>query len=448
MSMFRRPGDSSSDESDSDDRDDHNEDTEASQDDLDLLSRINTINSTSAQSGSGRQTPLSSRPAMSRNNSQLRDLLLHSLLEEKAVREAATLLGKDISDPEVRQRGRDAYKALSRQLSGSNDVDEKYSSDAMQQHRAAAQKGVGTAARGHLTGLSPATMGDSQALVLQTASITASGLLNVIPSPIQLLLKGFPGLYTSDHYAKNFVQLDVVGKGGYGKVFKVQHRLDNFLYAVKRITISPARLQRMHENGPKEMEKLLEEVRALARFDHGNIVRYHNAWLEFMSGPVEMTIPAVPSPVLFPNGRLIQDASSANFHNIGELSSGLNDLSFGDQFGNSGPEDDGIVFEDSSTGAGAQESENESSLQVPDTTFKRSKRRTSRASQASYTSQATHASVSSSHSRKTIMRGDNGEDDEDVETIPRTSDPSESMLSDRYVYFSKSPRLMARFMVC
>lgn len=105
MSLFRRPGvDTSSSDESSDSTHTGQEDT-TNAGELNDLSRINTINS--GASRSGRATPLSSRtPGLSRSSSHVRDLLLHSLLEEKTLREAAEHLNKDQSDPEVQELAR------------------------------------------------------------------------------------------------------------------------------------------------------------------------------------------------------------------------------------------------------------------------------------------------------------------------------------------------------
>ncbi|KAF2704506.1 kinase-like protein [Pleomassaria siparia CBS 279.74] len=431
MSLFRRPGeDSSSDDEDSRCNQDANN---ASQEDLsNMLSRINTLNSTSPQNeGSGRQTPLSAaRPAISRSNSEIKDLLFHTLLEEQAIRVAAQHLDRDVSHPDVQEKGREVYRAITQQLSGSQIVDEEYASDEMQQNRATAQEGIFTAMRSYLTGLPAAEASGSMALVpqTQTTSRPLSGLFSAMQSPLQSLLQSYPGLHT-DHYARDFIQLDIVGKGGYGKVYKVQHRLDNALYAVKRITVSPARLQKMQEkNIPQEMEKLLEEVRALARFDHGNIVRYHSAWLEFTTGHADASVP-IPDPgPLSAHGRFIRSASSTRFNHMSRLDEEFSDISLGNRIDNSLSVDDqdygGVVFENSETGAGAEESRDEtSSLNVPDLTTNRDRR----ASHASYVS-----SVGSLDSERSFARGGHDEDDEDVETIPRTHRPQSLMLTSDF----------------
>jgi translation initiation factor 2-alpha kinase 3 len=228
----------------------------------------------------------------------------------------------------------------------------------------------------------------------------------------------------TDRYIREFIELDVVGKGGYGTVFKVKHKLDNSFYAVKRIVVSPARLQRIQQNGPKEMEKMLEEVRALARFDHGNVVRYYNSWLEFTTSPSCVPLPNTP---FFRNDKLLEHVSSSDGH-ISDLHADLGSLSVEDKFGSQPDSAAGIVFEysDADTGAGA-----DGSISTENKTRPTRRNRSS--------SQATVGTQSSVRSRMSGIESVNGEEDDGIETIPRDHHPqypdpstevSESMLSN------------------
>ncbi len=51
----------------------------------------------------------------------------------------------------------------------------------------------------------------------------------------------------------------------YGVVYQVRHRLDNQLYAIKKVPISPQKLQRIQRTGQTELEKVLREVQTLAK---------------------------------------------------------------------------------------------------------------------------------------------------------------------------------------
>jgi translation initiation factor 2-alpha kinase 4 len=69
--------------------------------------------------------------------------------------------------------------------------------------------------------------------------------------------------------------LEFLGKGGFGQVTKVRNKLDDRVYAIKKVKINP-----------KEMEynkKILREVHTLSRLHHEYVVRYYQAWLESTS---------------------------------------------------------------------------------------------------------------------------------------------------------------------
>lgn len=75
--------------------------------------------------------------------------------------------------------------------------------------------------------------------------------------------------YTS-RYKTDFDHIQVLGKGGFGIVFEARNKVDDCNYAVKRITL--------HSEGSRE--KVMREVKALAKLEHSGIVRFFNAWLE------------------------------------------------------------------------------------------------------------------------------------------------------------------------
>lgn len=81
-------------------------------------------------------------------------------------------------------------------------------------------------------------------------------------------------LNTSDYfsrYSSDFESIQRLGRGGFGIVFEAKNKIDDCHYAVKRICLPL-------ENEARE--RVMREVRALAKLDHAGIVRYYNAWLE------------------------------------------------------------------------------------------------------------------------------------------------------------------------
>lgn len=75
----------------------------------------------------------------------------------------------------------------------------------------------------------------------------------------------------NSRYLTDFEPVDCLGKGGYGVVFKAKNKIDDCNYAIKRIALP---------NSIYSRERVMREVKALAKLDHQNIVRYFNAWLE------------------------------------------------------------------------------------------------------------------------------------------------------------------------
>ncbi|CAK8681570.1 unnamed protein product [Clavelina lepadiformis] len=72
-------------------------------------------------------------------------------------------------------------------------------------------------------------------------------------------------------FLQDFEPQECLGKGGFGLVFNARNKMDDCSYAVKRILLPSI---------AKEREKVLREVRVLAKLDHPSIVRYFNAWSE------------------------------------------------------------------------------------------------------------------------------------------------------------------------
>nr|XP_056713272.1 eukaryotic translation initiation factor 2-alpha kinase 3 isoform X2 [Euleptes europaea] len=69
----------------------------------------------------------------------------------------------------------------------------------------------------------------------------------------------------------DFEPIQCLGHGGFGVVFEAKNKVDDCNYAIKRIRLPNRELAR---------EKVMREVKALAKLEHPGIVRYFNAWLE------------------------------------------------------------------------------------------------------------------------------------------------------------------------
>jgi translation initiation factor 2-alpha kinase 3 len=436
-SLFRRPGDSSSSE---DESTDHALMRNASADVEQFLSRINALGSTRSAvvSGSDERLLTTSAAFISTTpRDKLRDSILHGLIEEKVLREAADFLGKDQSDPEVQDMAKVAYVSFAHQF---DDLfDQTYARDEMSAVRATAAQGVNRLASAVLDDISAkanavgtaAAAGVSQALVPKSLSyapddgiqaLTANlDLLLGLRAPIPMSLHNLQGLHT-DRYTRDYTEIEMVGKGGYGKVYKVKHKLDDTFYAVKRIMVSPSKLRSITEQGASahEMENMLKEVRSLARLDHHNIVRYFNAWLEY--SPTTATGEFVRHGLVLTDAPTESATTSAYGADYPELS----------QYS-----DMGIVFEKSDADAEPEE--------LPDQTDdvplskKAAKRKARRESEATITSLPSIKSLEGAGEGDDADKSVQDEaDEEDVEVIPRNRSPTledtSSFISDRYTH--------------
>uniref|UniRef100_A0A5K3FNH3 PRKR-like endoplasmic reticulum kinase n=2 Tax=Mesocestoides corti TaxID=53468 RepID=A0A5K3FNH3_MESCO len=86
------------------------------------------------------------------------------------------------------------------------------------------------------------------------------------PLPVNATPPEFVSTFESE-----FKFIDVIGSGGFGRVFEVENRFDGHRYAVKRIRLRA---------GDESQKKFLREVTTMADLDHPGIARYHRAWVE------------------------------------------------------------------------------------------------------------------------------------------------------------------------
>lgn len=84
-------------------------------------------------------------------------------------------------------------------------------------------------------------------------------------------------------FSSEFSVTSIKGEGGFGCVFETFNKLDNWIYAVKRVAVNQelVLLQwsclRVRFS---QMERALREVRALAQLTHAGIVHYNASWIE------------------------------------------------------------------------------------------------------------------------------------------------------------------------
>eukprot|EP00536_Pseudo-nitzschia_multiseries_P004042 jgi/Psemu1/187178/e_gw1.65.88.1 len=79
---------------------------------------------------------------------------------------------------------------------------------------------------------------------------------------------------TANRHRTDFVVLDVLGSGGFGKVYKVRNKLDSKFYALK---------VNFNDESPSSspLRRVIREVEILSSIpSNDNVVRYYSAWVE------------------------------------------------------------------------------------------------------------------------------------------------------------------------
>ncbi|XP_060716541.1 eukaryotic translation initiation factor 2-alpha kinase 1 isoform X2 [Tachysurus vachellii] len=103
------------------------------------------------------------------------------------------------------------------------------------------------------------------------------------------VLRTKSGLFQTSRYLTEFEEMSPLGRGSYGKVFKVKNKLDGQDYAVKKILI-----KNVTRN---DCMKVLREVKVLSSLQHPNIVGYHTAWMEHVQPAVKNCTPTILSAI-------------------------------------------------------------------------------------------------------------------------------------------------------
>ncbi|CAI2176909.1 2546_t:CDS:2, partial [Funneliformis geosporum] len=80
----------------------------------------------------------------------------------------------------------------------------------------------------------------------------------------------------NSRYSNDFIELKLLGKGGFASVWQARNKLDGIEYAIKKVRFRGDRI-------PEEKEKIFREIKFLARLEHKNVVRYYGSWLEHIN---------------------------------------------------------------------------------------------------------------------------------------------------------------------
>ncbi|CAJ2639541.1 unnamed protein product [Trifolium pratense] len=86
-------------------------------------------------------------------------------------------------------------------------------------------------------------------------------------------VKSKPFHHATSRFETEFNDCELIGEGGFGRVYKGKHVIDGALYAVKKIRIKGVE------------DKQLREVHTLSVVNHKHVVRYYQSWLQ--NGPLD-----------------------------------------------------------------------------------------------------------------------------------------------------------------
>lgn len=333
------------------------------------INRVRSIetNSVSREERSDTFSP-SSAPASFHANA-----LLHSLLEERCMQEALNELRSkgarvdSIDHPQVRALGSSKYLRQVNSLSAlgvvKRGIDSQHYSPLRQNYIAgldliSQQNGPQSRpklqkAASQMDMALPETMRKFVAPSMDPIDRHLGMMTIADGRPTTFDMPNHP-LLDDTKYAREFDEFSMLGKGGYGVVFHVKHKLDGGSYAVKKIPMSPHRIKRIQQNGDLEFDNILLELRTLARLNHPNVVRYHTGWIEYgtfatkrprpnlqrlLQAPEESAESAVTAPSIDIQFQFDDDIGSPEYSD--------NDAPVTSQGSFSNDDSQGILFEDS-----------------------------------------------------------------------------------------------------
>lgn len=109
-------------------------------------------------------------------------------------------------------------------------------------------------------------------------------------------------------YEQDFVELEKLGEGGFGSVFKSYNKYDECVYAIKKVPFK----------NPELSNKYLpfNEVKHLSQLNHPNIIRYHTTWIE-LNASGNIIVPTLFIQMELCPGNLRQYLEKRNYNDEG-----------------------------------------------------------------------------------------------------------------------------------
>ncbi|KAI1372428.1 kinase-like protein [Hypoxylon crocopeplum] len=234
-------------------------------------------------SSASRSLSISDSQDSSNNRDELeehRNMMLASLLEDYFRTRAADFLnstnpGQNYTrqSQEVQPLSRQLFDSASQALASNGMLSGITSSDSVRSTRRQYLLALDSLVAGS-QGSATNRLNPMRDLVSQISQLTLA------PHPANDLQLTLQSPRARSHYQSSFQELALLGKGGFGKVYRCFNPLDQKTYAVKKIQLSPKLGKRFCDGRLEELQHILGEVQALATLDHPNIVRYHATWFE------------------------------------------------------------------------------------------------------------------------------------------------------------------------
>ena len=97
--------------------------------------------------------------------------------------------------------------------------------------------------------------------------------MSIDPSSVFENCSDFDDVKALLRYHNEFDELERIGKGGFGEVWRAKNRLDECEYAIKKIPFDTTKSE-------QSIIKILREVQTISRLQHPNVVRYFQSWIE------------------------------------------------------------------------------------------------------------------------------------------------------------------------
>jgi serine/threonine protein kinase len=82
----------------------------------------------------------------------------------------------------------------------------------------------------------------------------------------------------TSRYENDFEEIQCIGQGGFGSVFKARHKVDGNIYAIKKIKLQSTK-------NSEENKRIRREVNFFGTLTNQYIVRYFQTWVELETDP-------------------------------------------------------------------------------------------------------------------------------------------------------------------